>query len=138
MAKTSTRKKATRRQPSTRDGGTPAAGGGGGRPAAAARKASGPRKAANDATRGDDGGSGGTSGKGRLSALDAAARVLAESVEPMGARDLIKAMAERGLWASPAGKTPDATLYAAIIREIAKKGEASRFVKVRRGLFAAA
>ena len=68
----------------------------------------------------------------RVSALDAAAQVLAKAAEPMGAKDLIAAMAEQGLWSSPAGKTPHATLYAAMLREIAKKGNAARFKKVGR------
>jgi len=38
------------------------------------------------------------------------------------------------LW-STSGKTPSATLYAAIIREIAKKGAGARFEKVDRGRF---
>jgi len=71
----------------------------------------------------------------RVSALDAAAQVLAKAKEPMGAKDLIAAMAEQGLWSSPAGATPHATLYAAIIREIGTKGDAARFKKVDRGLF---
>lgn len=73
----------------------------------------------------------------RVSALDAAAQLLAVSKEPMRAKDLIAAMAEQGLWSSPNGKTPEATLYAAMIREIAAKGEGARFRKVERGLFAA-
>jgi hypothetical protein len=47
-------------------------------------------------------------------------------------------MAKKGLWTSPGGKTPHATLYSAIIREIALKGKESRFVKSERGKFAAA
>jgi hypothetical protein len=43
---------------------------------------------------------------GRLSALDAAARVLAESGEPMNCQELIGAMAGKGYWTSPNGKTP--------------------------------
>ena len=73
----------------------------------------------------------------RISALDAAAQVLAASTEPMRAKDLIAAMAEQGLWSSPSGKTPEATLYAAMIREIAAKGSEARFRKIERGLFAA-
>lgn len=73
----------------------------------------------------------------RVSALDAAAQVLAASKEPMRAKDLIAAMAEQGLWSSPNGKTPEATLYAAMIREIAAKGTDARFRKVQRGLFEA-
>jgi hypothetical protein len=38
---------------------------------------------------------------------------------------------------SPGGKTPHATLYSAIIREISLKGKESRFVKKERGKFAA-
>ena len=76
-----------------------------------------------------------TSAPKRISALDAAAQVLAASKEPMRAKDLIAAMAEQGLWSSPNGKTPEATLYAAMIREIAAKGTDARFRKVERGLF---
>jgi len=72
----------------------------------------------------------------RVSALDAAAQVLAKAGKPLRAQDLITAMAEQGLWSSPAGKTPHATLYAAMTREERDKGSASRFRKVDRGLFA--
>lgn len=71
----------------------------------------------------------------RLSALDAAAQVLAKAKGPMGAKDLIEAMGAQGLWSSPGGKTPQATLYAAMIREIASKGKEARFQKVDRGQF---
>jgi hypothetical protein len=73
----------------------------------------------------------------RVSAIDAAAQVLAASSEPMNCMALVEAMATQGLWASPGGKTPHATLYSAIIREIAVKGKEARFVKKDRGLFAA-
>ena len=73
----------------------------------------------------------------RVSALDAAAQVLAASEVPMRAKEMIAAMEAKGLWRSPGGKTPEATLYAAIIREIAAKGKTARFSKVERGLFAA-
>ncbi|GEM_PF-5876952 len=39
-------------------------------------------------------------------------------------------------WTPRKGKTPAATLYAAILREITTKGETSRFVKTERGRFA--
>ncbi len=71
----------------------------------------------------------------RVSALDAAAQVLAQARQPMRAKELVAAMAEQGLWTSPNGKTPEATLYAAILREIANKGDAARFRKVERGQF---
>jgi hypothetical protein len=72
----------------------------------------------------------------RVSALDAAAQVLASAGQPMSARDLITAMADQGLWTSPGGQTPHATLYAAMLREIAAKGPDARFRKTDRGQFA--
>lgn len=71
-----------------------------------------------------------------MSGLDAAAEVLQDAGEPMRAKALVEAMAARGLWSSPAGKTPHATVYAAMLREIAAKGDAARFRKTDRGLFA--
>jgi hypothetical protein len=71
----------------------------------------------------------------KLSAIDAAAQVLAEAGQPMTCQEMILAMAEKGLWTSPGGQTPAATLYSAILREIGKKAEASRFSKSDRGKF---
>jgi hypothetical protein len=71
------------------------------------------------------------------SALDAALRVLQEAGQPMTCPEMIEAMATKGYWTSPGGKTPAATLYSAILREINIKGDASRFVKTERGKFAA-
>lgn len=51
----------------------------------------------------------------KLSALDAAAKVLATTGEPMTTKAMIEAMTERGLWSSPGGKTPQATLSTAIL-----------------------
>jgi HB1, ASXL, restriction endonuclease HTH domain len=80
-----------------------------------------------------------TSGKPKpekLSALDAAARVLEESGQALTCKELIEAMAAKKYWTSPGGKTPQATLYAAILREIQAKGEQARFHKAERGKFA--
>ena len=44
-------------------------------------------------------------------------------------------MLKKGYWTTK-GKTPEATLYSAIIREIQKKGKDARFKKVSRGMFA--
>jgi hypothetical protein len=74
---------------------------------------------------------------GKMSAIDAAAKVLADTREPMNCKAMIEAMATSGLWTSPGGKTPHATLYSAIAREINEKGNDARFVKVERGQFAA-
>jgi hypothetical protein len=72
----------------------------------------------------------------KLSALDAAARVLAETGRPMNCQEMIDAMAAKGYWTSPGGKTPAATLYSAILRELTNKGAGARFVKTERGTFA--
>jgi HB1, ASXL, restriction endonuclease HTH domain len=73
----------------------------------------------------------------RPSALNAAALVLDDADTPMTVQQLIVAMTEQKLWISPGGKTPAATLHAAISKEITLKGADSRFRKVGRGLFAA-
>jgi hypothetical protein len=70
------------------------------------------------------------------SALDAAAKVLAETGQPMNCRDLVEQMSAKGYWTSPGGATPWATLNAAISREIKVKGPDSRFTKADRGQFA--
>src|SRR5262249_33063237 len=74
---------------------------------------------------------------GKLSCLDAAAKVLGESKEPMTTKEMIDAMAAKKYWTSPGGKTPAATLYSAILRELGK-GKESRFKKTERGHFALA
>jgi len=71
----------------------------------------------------------------RMSALDAAAKVLGGIGGAMSAKNLIAEMETSGLWKSPGGKTPDATLHAAMCREIRLKGAESRFAKSGRGLF---
>jgi len=51
---------------------------------------------------------------------------------------MIEAVEAKGYWKSPGGKTPHATLYSAIIREIKLKGTEARFRKTDRGRFARA
>ena len=72
----------------------------------------------------------------KLSALDAAAKVLAETGQPMSCQEMIEAMAQKGYWSSPGGKTPSATLLCGILKEITTKGKESRFQKTDRGRFA--
>ena len=72
----------------------------------------------------------------RMSGLDAAAKVLQERGEPMNAKGMIEAAEAKGYWKSPGGKTPHATVYSAIIREIKAKGAEARFCKADRGKFA--
>ena len=74
----------------------------------------------------------------KTSQIQAALQVLTESKEPMNCQAMVEAMTTRGLWTSPGGKTPHATLYAAILREINTKGNDARFRKVDRGQFTAA
>jgi hypothetical protein len=71
----------------------------------------------------------------KLSALDAAAKVLSETGQAMSCQELIAAMVAQGYWTSPKGRTPHATLYAAIAREIQTKGAQARFRKSTRGRF---
>jgi HB1, ASXL, restriction endonuclease HTH domain len=73
---------------------------------------------------------------GQLSCLNAAAKVLAEKCEPMTCKEMIEAMAAKGYWTTPGGKTPHATLYSSIAREVRDKGKDSRFKKSERGKFA--
>jgi HB1, ASXL, restriction endonuclease HTH domain len=73
---------------------------------------------------------------GKLSALEAAVRVLGEEGRAMNCQALIEAMAAKGYWTSPGGKTPASTLYASLSKEITTKGTEARFVKVARGQFA--
>jgi hypothetical protein len=72
----------------------------------------------------------------KLSALDAAAKVLGQTGQAMNCAELIAAMAARGYWSSPKGRTPAGTLYSAVLREIQTKGDQARFRKTERGKFA--
>ncbi len=74
----------------------------------------------------------------KLSALDAAAKVLTDSKQSMTTKEMIEQMAAKKLWTSPGGATPHATLYSAILREINAKGKDARFKKTERGKFAEA
>ena len=73
---------------------------------------------------------------GKLSAINAAAKVLGETKKALNCKELVKAMAAKGYWKSPGGQTPDRTLYSAILREINNKGKDARFKKADRGQFA--
>ncbi len=71
----------------------------------------------------------------KVSLLDAAAKVLADAGQAMNTKQMVDLAASEGLWTSPNGKTPHATLYSAILREINTKGADARFTKVERGQF---
>jgi len=108
------------------------------------------KAAAKDATRANVGGEGAAPGdakavqkdrkkakaprKKRPSLLDLAAEVLAKATEPMDTKAIVEKVLATGRWQTK-GKTPAATLYSAIIREIAAKGKDGRFRKEGRGRF---
>lgn len=71
----------------------------------------------------------------RMGCLSAAVAVLVASSVPMTCQQIIDEAAAKGLWTTPGGKTPAATLRAAMSREIKEKGNESRFAKADRGLF---
>jgi HB1, ASXL, restriction endonuclease HTH domain len=73
----------------------------------------------------------------KMSCLDAAAKVLADAGTAMTTGEMIEAMGKANLWSSPNGRTPSATLYSSVLREINTKGTDARFVKTERGKFAA-
>ncbi len=73
----------------------------------------------------------------RMSALDAAARVLKESGQPMNCMAMVEKMLSKGYWKT-SGATPAATLSSAILREVKNKGKESRFKKEGRGQFSLA
>ncbi len=66
--------------------------------------------------------------------LNAAAAVLGKSRQPMSCPEMVEAVLKAGSWKS-GGKTPAATLSAAIHREIKDKGKEARFAKAERGRF---
>jgi hypothetical protein len=72
----------------------------------------------------------------KASLLDLAAEVLAKAGKPLGCKEIVEQILAAGTWTTN-GKTPAATLYAAIIREIASPRRGSRFRKVGKGQFEA-
>jgi hypothetical protein len=78
-----------------------------------------------------------TKGERKPGILTLAADVLKDAKAPMDCKAIVEKVLAKGLWHTK-GKTPAATLYAAIIREIAAKGKDARFLKVERGQFALA
>ena len=73
----------------------------------------------------------------KVSLLDLAAKILADTGEALNCKELLAKAKETG-WVST-GKTPEQTLYSGIFREMKDKGEASRFKKSadRKGSFEA-
>ncbi|NLE60959.1 MAG: hypothetical protein GX616_21650 [Planctomycetes bacterium] len=74
-------------------------------------------------------------GAKKPSVLDAAAMVLSELGHAMTCKEMIDTMTAKGYWRSPGCRTPRATLYSGILREIHIKGASARFRKTERGKF---
>ncbi len=71
-----------------------------------------------------------------LSLMNAAAIVLKACDRPLSCKEIVAKAIETDVWRPKAGKTPANTLYSSILREIAKKGDKSRFRKSdQRGKF---
>jgi hypothetical protein len=70
----------------------------------------------------------------RNSLLNLAAKILAEAGTALHCKEMVEKVLATGLWTTK-GRTPAATLYSAILREITTKGDASRFRKAERGKF---
>ncbi|WP_144054883.1 HTH domain-containing protein [Rhodopirellula europaea] len=70
----------------------------------------------------------------RMSRIDAALAVWKTARKTLSCKEMVEAMAKAKLWTSPGGKTPDATLYSAILRDIGK-GSDARLKKAAPGGF---
>ena len=70
-----------------------------------------------------------------MNSIDAAAKVLEDSGEPLHIKEISRRILEQGLWETQ-GKTPDATINAGISTDIQKNGENSRFQRTDPGIFA--
>jgi len=75
-------------------------------------------------------------GERKASLLDLAADVLREAKQPMDCKSIVEKVLAKGTWKT-SGKTPAATLYSAILREVGKQGDKARFRKTERGKFEA-
>lgn len=73
-------------------------------------------------------------GAKRKSLVDSALVVLGSAKEPLTCGEMIERIQAAKLWNGD-GKTPQNTLYSAILREIQTKGKDARFVKTARGSF---
>ena len=69
----------------------------------------------------------------KLSLIAAAEQVLAKAKKPLTTKEMVAQVVAAGLWTPGAGKTPHATLYSAILRDM--KSKTPRFQKVDRGQF---
>lgn len=76
-----------------------------------------------------------TQSEKKRSLLSAALEVLKSDDAALTTRQMVEQAKARSLWTPGKGKTPEQTLYSAIMREIKAKGDLARFVKDARGHF---
>jgi hypothetical protein len=71
----------------------------------------------------------------KMSCLDAAVQVLADSPTPLTRPKIAQIAQDRGLWKPRKGKTPQQTIGGGITREIQSRGSKSRFKRTKRGQY---
>jgi hypothetical protein len=103
-------------------------------PKAADKTATAAQGAAKDAEPSNDAATPKTATQTKRGGLTAAATVLAEAGIPLNCQEMVKRMLEKGYWKTD-GRTPSATIYSAIAREIKEKSDDARFRKTGRGKF---
>lgn len=69
-----------------------------------------------------------------MNSLDASETVLRDEGKPLHYREITERILKRKLWSSE-GKTPEATIAAALAMDLQECGEESRFVRVSPGIF---
>jgi restriction system protein len=70
-----------------------------------------------------------------MGVLTAVVTVLTEAGEPLHYKEITKRLLNQGLWTTT-GQTPDATVNAQLAVDIKRRGEASKFRRVDKGVFA--
>ena len=74
-------------------------------------------------------------GPKKMSQVAAAEKVLQEAGNPMDTQAMVDQMVAKGYWKSPKGKTPAATLYSTLLRDLKQQPKDRRFKKTGRGKF---
>src|SRR5688500_461602 len=70
-----------------------------------------------------------------MGVLTAVETVLVDADEPLHYKEITKRLLSRGLWTT-SGQTPDATVNAQLAVDIKQRGEASKFRRTDKGVFA--
>ena len=67
--------------------------------------------------------------------MSAAIQVLTESTQPLTCNEMIHRMATTGMWSNPRDRTPEHSLYAALVRFMARQGVHCPIRKTGEGRF---